>query len=270
MPVQQLFYKSAVPVSFQNHRDLSVRTGRSYAFARETNAAPVTAIEFGPAAAEYPVVFAEAGEEVFPAAILGARDKQNLFVGPDGEWLGRYVPAFVRRYPFVFSVDEAGKTFTLHIDESYEGANREGRGERLFDADGEQTQYLKGILGFLQEYQARFMRTQAFCRRLVELDLLEPMQAQFDAGTGQRSTLRGFKVVNREKLKALDDGRIVELFRNDELECVYLHLASLSHFRDMGERMRRDGSETAAQPGTAAESEAGTMPEAMAEETVAG
>lgn len=238
MAVQQLFYNSAVPVTLDRHRDVSVKAGHTYAFARETNAIPLTAIEFAPAAAEYAIVFAESGAEVFPVAIVGARDRENLFVGADGRWQAQHIPAFVRRYPFVFAVDEQQTTFTLHIDESFEGVNRAGRGERLFDADGEQTQYLRGVLGFLQEYQGRFVRTQALCRRLVELDLLESMQAQFDLGEGQRSTLRGFRVVSREKLKELADERVVDLFRRDELECIYLHLASLRHFRDMVEKMR--------------------------------
>lgn len=236
MPTQQLFYRTAVPVNFERHKDLSVRTGETYGFASEANSVPVTAVEFAQAAAEYPIVFAGHGRSVFPTAILGLREQQNLFVAEDGKWRSRYVPAFVRRYPFVFSLDEAGRTFTLHIDETFDGCNRAGRGERLFDADGAQTQYLRGVLAFLQGYEARFRRTQAYCARLVELDLLQPVQARFTMGTGEQRSLSGFSVVDRQKLKALPAEAVAGLLARDELECTFLHLASLRHFRDMLER----------------------------------
>jgi hypothetical protein len=159
-------------------------------------------------------------------------------VDADGKWRGKYVPAFVRRYPFVFSQDDAQRTFTLHIDETFVGCNQAGRGERLFDADGAQTQYLKTVLGFLQDYQARFRRTQAYCQRLLELALLQPMQAQFTLNTGEQRSLSGFMVVNREKLKALPAETVQDMLAKDELECTYLHLASLRHFQDMLERFQ--------------------------------
>lgn len=238
MATQQLFYRTAVPVSAVRHSDWSVKTGESYAFAAEVNSVPVTAIEFAQAAAEYPIVFAGNEQSVFPAVILGVRENQNLWVGADGQWRGKYIPAFVRRYPFVFSQDEEGKTFTLHLDETFEGCNRTGRGERLFDADGTQTQYLRTVLGFLQEYQGRFRRTQAYCQRLLELGLLQPMQAQFTLGTGEQRSLGGFMVVDRARLKALPAEVLADMVAKDELECTFLHLASLRHFQDMLDRFQ--------------------------------
>ncbi|SPJ30622.1 SapC family protein [Falsiruegeria mediterranea] len=233
MPVQQLFYSTAVPVSAQRHGDLSISTGKSYSFASKTNSIPVTALEFGPAASDHPIVFAGVGDDTVPAIIVGTRNDENLAVDQDGQWSGTYIPAFARRYPFIFSLDEEKNQFTLLLDEEYEGANREGRGERLFDSEGEQTVYLKSLLKFLQDYQAGFARTQSFCKRLVELDLLTPMQAQFTLPEGESRTLGGFQVIDREKLKALPGDTLSELCSKDELECIYLHLASLRHFRDM-------------------------------------
>ena len=235
--MQQLFYKTAVPVTVQRHTSWSVKTGDSFAFAAKVNSVPLTAIEFAQAAAEYPIVFAGTEDAVFPAVILGVQQDENLFVDEEGRWRGKYVPAFVRRYPFVFSQDAEGKTFTLHVDEHFEGCNQDGRGERLFDADGEQTQYLKGVLNFLQDYQARFRRTQAYCKRLVELKLLQPVQAQFTLTSGESRTLGGFMTIDREKLKAISAEDAADMLRKDEMECTFLHLASLAHFRDMLERV---------------------------------
>jgi hypothetical protein len=237
MTTQLLFYNEARPVSVERHKDLSVKAGTTYRFAKNVNSVPLTAIEFGQAAAEYPIVFAGTGEAIMPAVILGAQQTENLYIDEAGAWQGRYVPAFVRRYPFVFSTDKAAKNFILHIDESFEGCNREGRGERLFDNDGQQTQYLRSTLSFLQDYQARFQRTREYCDRLKSLGLLQPMQAQFNLNSGERHSLSGFMTVDREKLKAISTEDLATMFRNDELECTYLHLHSLRHFGNMVERM---------------------------------
>lgn len=236
MSVQLLFYNQAVPVNSDRHRDLFVKTGNTYAFAAHVNAVPLMAVEFRAAALEYPIVFAGDGDVLLPVAVLGTVRDRNDFISADGHWLGRYVPAYVRRYPFVFASGDDGKTFTLCIDEGFAGCNREGRGERLFDADGERTQYLNGVLGFVSEYQGQFLRTRAIAERLRTLNLLEPMTAQFRLPAGGTGSLTGFQGVNRERLKALAPEQLAELARSDELELIYLHLASLHCFGALAER----------------------------------
>lgn len=234
MATQLLFYDNATMVTARAHGDLSVRSGANYEFARNVNSVPLTAIEFGAAAAHYPVVFAGTEDRIMPAVILGARDAENLFIEEDGSWeKGTYIPAFVRRYPFVFSTDKDNKNFILNIDESFEGCNREGRGERLFDSDGKQTVYLRNILRFLQEYQGQFRRTEAYCQRLLELKLLKPMQAQFSLPGGAKRSLSGFMAVDRDALKGVEDAELRRMFDTDELECTYLHLFSMRHFQTM-------------------------------------
>ena len=236
MATQLLIYERAVPVTRNRHGDWSVKTGTDYLFAQHVNSVPLTAAEFASAAAEYPIVFAGQGTEIMPVVLLGVREKENLFVDMHGAWKGKYIPAFIRRYPFVFSGTDKGDTFTLCIDEEFSGCNKEGRGEHLFDSQGERTQYLQGILNFLQAYQAQFQRTQAFSRQLVELNLLEPMQAQFTLKTGQRGTLGGFRAINRDRVKAMDGDKLAALARTDELELIYTHLQSLRNFTPMVER----------------------------------
>jgi hypothetical protein len=152
---------------------------------------PVMAAEFASAALEYAIVFGGTGEVVMPVTVLGVRTDENLFLTKEGGWQAKYIPAFVRRYPFVFSSRGVGKTFTLCIDEAFPGFNQSGRGERLFGDDGKPTPYVENVLKFLQQYQLEFHRTQAFCKKLKVLNLLEPMQAQINLASGQRMALRG-------------------------------------------------------------------------------
>ena len=256
MTTQLLIYESAVPVSNQRHAKWSVEVGADYAFSRNVNAVPLMAVEFLPAATEYAIVFAAEGDNLLPAAILGMRGKENLYLSADNKWQAKYIPAFVRRYPFVFSSSNDGTTFTLCIDEAFAGVNQEGRGQQLIADDGKPTPYTENVLNFLREYQAQFLRTQAFCKKLKELNLLEPMQAQITTPTGERVSLTGFLGIDRKKLRALSAEALASLAANDDLESIYLHLYSMRNFDDVKNRfLTLRSSEAQAPPAAAAPSE---------------
>ena len=107
------------------------------------------------------------------------------------------------------------------------------------------------MLKFLQEYQAQFLRTQAFCARVKELDLLEPMQAQVTIEGGKRLSLGGFMAINKDKLKALPGDKLAELIKTDELELIYLHLQSMRNFEHLRDRLEiatTEGAAPEAQP----------------------
>jgi len=237
MAKQLLFYEKAVPMSAARHSELSLETGAGYAFAATASAVPIMALEFIPAAAEYAIVFAPVGEEIFPAVVLGLRSDQNLYLDQAAKWDAKYVPAFIRRYPFVFSTSTDGKTLTLCIDESYAGLNREGRGERLFDDERKPAAYTQRVLKFLQDFQSHFQRTRLFCQRLKELGVLEPTGVQVTGADGEKLSLGGFLVVNRKKLRELPDEKLLAMAKSDELELLHLHLYSLRNFAEMKDRL---------------------------------
>jgi hypothetical protein len=237
MTTQMLIYETVVPLSASRHRDCSVDVLANYSFSAKVNSVPLMAVEFQTAAAEYAIVFT-GDENILPAVILGMRRDENLYVSAnDATWGAKYKPAFVRRYPFVFSTTPDKERFVLCIDEAFSGFNRESRGQNLFDADGKPTAYVDNILKFLQEYQVQFRRTQEFCKKVRELDLLEPMQAQVEMRSGERLSLNGFMAVNRAKLKALPADKLSELAKTDELELLYLHLQSMRNFNGMSDRL---------------------------------
>jgi hypothetical protein len=238
MATQLLIYETAVPVSSARHGKCAVEL-KNCEFSRKVNSVPIVAAEFPLAAAEYAIVFAGTADELMPAVILGARDKENLYLSEHGDWLAQYVPAFVRRYPFVFSLGQSPTTFTLCVDEAFPGLNYQGRGRPLFTPEGTPTPYVESVLGFLREYVVQAERTKAFCKKLADLKLLEPMQAQFTLGSGEKASLRGFMAVDRNKLKGLGGEALAELVKTDELELLYLHLQSMRNFEALTNRLIR-------------------------------
>ena len=230
---QLLFYENVAPVSPQRHGELSIDRA-DFGFAANVNSVPLMAVEMTAAASEYTIVFAGNEEAVAPVVILGLEGTKNQYVDKDGKWTADYIPAFVRRYPFVFAQQE--NTYTLCVDENWGGCNKDGKGDRLFDEKGERTEYLSRMLKFLEESQAHFVRTQTYCKHLKELDLLEPMKADFTLPGGEKKSLGGFMAVNRDKLRKLPGDKLAELAKTDELELTYIHLLSMNNFRRVLER----------------------------------
>lgn len=248
MSNQLLIYKRAVPVNPEQHKDLSVKTGQDYAFAKDVNSVPLTAAEFPAASAEYSIVFAGSEENIVPVCVLGLRDKENLYVDTDNSWNAKYVPAFVRRYPFVFSHRAEDDRFLLCIDEQFAGNNTDGLGERLFDSEGTQTQYTKSVLSFMQNFQIQSERTRQFCQKLKELELFEPVQARVTLESGEQASLKGFMVINRKKLNALPGDTLSEMAQKGELEMSYIHLHSLQNLAKLGALVKDDQAEVEETP----------------------
>jgi len=236
MTKQLLIYNTITQLNRRDHGDMAYKASDDFGFARGINAVPLVTGEFVAASIDFAVVFAPNEDAPMPVALCGVDADNNVFVGADGKWQVSYTPAFLRRWPFVFSTDAAAETLTLCIDERAPGFNREGRGERLFDSDGEATGFTTRMLDFLKEFQTQHERTKAFGRKLNELDLLQSVEAQIALPGQQARTLTGFQVVDRDKLKALPAETVEQMFRSDELELIYLHLFSVRNLERLRER----------------------------------
>ncbi len=234
-----LFYAQAAPVSLDRHRNWNVDMDAGYAFSRHTNSVPLTTVEFEAAGREYPIVFAATGESVFPVVLLGLHDRENLFINEAGQWDGRYLPAFIRRYPFIFASENENQTYTLCIDEGFAGCNQDERGQSLFLEGGERSEYLERMLAFLGRYQAEHKRTSEFCRRLVDADILESVQANVELTSGDKFSMGGMSMVNRAKLKELGPEQVKEFFDADFLALIYAHLLSLGAFQQLVDRVAK-------------------------------
>lgn len=235
-----LFYERPVPLNREGHKDLRIKPIDSAAFAAKTHSVPLTVGEFGPAARDFPILFGGNNvEEAGPLAMLGLKQFENVFVDADGKWeQGAYIPAFVRRYPFILAEKPEGAEgddFTVFLDEAYPGFGTE-EGDRLFNEDGSDTDTLKNAVRFLGEFQEHVKRTQAFTRRLRELDLLEERTIQIKDGD-RNMVINGLFVVNEEKLRKLDEKVAAELLADGSLGWIYAHLLSLANIDRLKRRV---------------------------------
>lgn len=226
-----LFYDNPIALNSVTHRNLKIKpSDAGLKFSGKTNSVLLAGIEFPEACKHFPIVFAKVdGKQVLPMALLGFRDLENLFVDAGGRWKGEYVPAYIRRYPFVLARVDAGQNMTVCIDESYPGFGAD-EGQPLFDAKGESTDYLKGVLTFLKDYQMQMERTDVFLKTLRELDLLTDVAANVNLPGGERHSIAGLRMVDERKLLALPEDAILRLFRSGELAWIYSHLLSIANF----------------------------------------
>ncbi len=217
------------------HKSLQVAPVSNFKFARTLNSVLIVGQEFLEAAKFFPVVFTKGeGGEIIPAAILGLRNGENLFVEKDGAWrAGTYIPAYFRRYPFILAsnVGQDG-SYAVCVDAQYEGFGNK-TGMLLFDGEGNQTAEFKHTIDFLRNYQNQSESTKGLVKVLEEYGLFKEVSANITLPAGEKIGFGGLSMVDEEAMFKLDDEKIVHLFRLGYLAWIYAHLYSLSNFRSL-------------------------------------
>lgn len=227
-----LFYSKPEPLSAEAHAKLGLRRiDRPFAFAASSHVVPLVVTEFPQAALSCPIIFA--GEKHQPLAVMGVNSTQNIYVTEEGFFQpGVYVPAYVRRYPFVLAADDNREKMVVCIDRDAPMIG-DLPDLALFDAAGQPTDYTKGCIEFCNNFEVEARRTESFVQLLRDLDLFETKQANFTpagpdgAPAGPPQLVAEYYAVSEEKLKALSDEKIRDLLNTGALPQIYAHLTSL-------------------------------------------
>ncbi|HEY2481233.1 MAG TPA: SapC family protein [Caulobacteraceae bacterium] len=227
-----LFYSKPEPLSAEAHAKMGVRRiDHPYAFAASSHVVPLTVTEFPQAALSCPIVFA--GERYQPLAVMGVNASQNIYIRDDGQFEpGVYIPAYVRRYPFVLAADDTREKLVVCIDRAAPMLG-DLPDVAFFDSAGQPTDYTKNCIEFCNNFEIELRRTEAFVTTLRELDLFETKTATFTpsnpdgSAAGPPQMVAEYYAVSDEKVKALPDDKIRELLTTGALPQIYAHLTSL-------------------------------------------
>ncbi|MDE1463255.1 SapC family protein [Spartinivicinus poritis] len=226
------FYQHIVPLRAVDHHQLELVENNQYGFAKSVNAVYLADIEFNQACKFYPIVFVQHEDQIQPSALLGLEHQVNLFVNDKGIWTVKYIPAYIRRYPFILAdVPENNNELVVCIDDAAPMLTTAGdtKGKGLFTEQGDSSEYLQSKVDFLKHFQQASGSTQAFCQKLKTLDLFEPMNAQINMHKGDNLSLTGFMVVSKKKLQTLPESQLRELITTNYMQLIYEHLSSLSN-----------------------------------------
>lgn len=226
---QVLFYKQPEPLSLDKHRDLGAkRVDKPFQFLLGSHVVPITVNEFGIAACSYPVIFA--GPQKTPLAVMGARGGENVFVQPNGDVDPEvYLPAFARRYPFVFAADSTNENMLVCIDRA---APMIGENPDLpFFENGEPSKYTQDAIEFLKDFERNRSATEFFVKAIDEAGLFEEKSVSLNQrnqnGETQQTTIADYFAISEEKLNALPNDKFQDLREKGVLAPAYAHLISL-------------------------------------------
>lgn len=234
-----VMYGRPEPLSVEAHGDLGLnRSETPFRFARTANAVPLHVTEFGPASLCYPVIFG--GQQLLPLAVMSIRQNENLFVEETGAFEpDAYLPAFIRRYPFVLANNEGDQQMIVCIDRDAP-ALAKGGDVALFE-NGKPTAFTEQAVQFCTDFETERRRTEQFVERLKALDLFMPTNATFtprqpDGSMGAPIQLADYFAVSEEKLLQLPAEVVLELHKSGALRQIYAHLVSLLNWERLMSR----------------------------------
>ncbi|OJF69063.1 SapC protein [Alteromonas sp. V450] len=221
-----------VPLDKEKHKDLKVAVNTSFSFAKNTHLASATIREFAQLAATMPLVFIEdpTSKRHHVVTMLGMEQGQNLFLAGD-KWKGPHVPMNIVRYPFDVRPD--GDKLGVFIDENSDLISDEG--QALFNDKGEPTEFLEARQTFLADLANSEMLTQRFVNKVVELELLDPIQIRLAYKDGSQRNVTGMMSINEKKLLELPDEQVLELHKQGFLGAIYAIMMSVGQLNRLVE-----------------------------------
>jgi len=228
-----LFYKDLMPLNSRDHAKWTARSVDKATWLGNQHAIPLTVEEFPLAQRDYPIIFSS-GDNPVPLALMGLNEGINVFFEDDGTPVGdAYIPAYLRRYPFLLArLQPDAAEMSLCFDPTADILGEFKEGQALFDGD-QPSEHTKGVLEFCEKFEEAGARTQSFIDELKAADMLMDGEVAIQQSDRpeQPYIYRGFKMVDQEKLKALDGDKLKAWNDNGVLPLLYAHLMSLDLMR---------------------------------------
>jgi hypothetical protein len=219
-------------VSHADHAHMRWSKFTDYTHAGSEAIAPLVFQEF-PAAARYlPLGFMEADGNYVPVAIQGLQPGRNLLVAADGRWLGGYVPAKYRSFPFTLANSEDGQQ-VLCVDAESGLLTSTSEGEALFDEDGQPSMATQKILAFLSAIAANRQTTESVCAVLRKHDVIQPWPIKIATKSGHLD-VGGLFRIDENTFNTLPIDALDEIRKVGALPVVYLQLMSMQNLSLLG------------------------------------
>lgn len=233
-----LFYNKPIPLDSKKHQDLGLKKKFDLSFTKGVNAVPINMIEMPQICHFYPIGFSPDAAAT-PVAIMGLRDNENLFLNDKNEWEpDTYIPAYIRRYPFIFSEMPDKDQLSLCVDMNDDIIETNGE-QKFFEEDGKPSQLGQNALEFCKSYHAAAQQTVGFGKALADAGILVERQAEINIGGGKKINFAGFRIIDEEKLAALDDAIFLDWRKKGWIPFLYAHLFSGAQWQRLTQLLNR-------------------------------
>lgn len=219
-------------ISYENHGNKYWQRYSSYAFAAGDAIAQLVMQEIPKAAMVIPVGFIQTDNGFLPVAVQGLQPGQNLFVAPDGRWLGQYIPAAYRGYPFTLANTDDGQQVLCMLPNSELLSDTDG--ELFFDDEKQPAPALKDVLNFLTNVSQNRQLTKGLCDALAQHDLFQPWPITLQTDGGQQ-TIEGLYRIDEAALNQLPAAAFEQLRQAGALPLAYCQLLSMQHLQKLGQ-----------------------------------
>src|SRR5262249_41757606 len=140
-----------------------------------------------------PIAFLEQTGRYLPVAIMSPQPDRNLFVGPAGQWLGAYIPAILRSYPFCLGRVKGSSEVALCIDADSR-LIVDTQGEDFFDAEGNLSPATKAIQEFLTRVERDRVATDMAVASLAAAGLIRSWTGETTGGGPAPSVRASFRL----------------------------------------------------------------------------
>lgn len=219
------------------HADLRIETGHGPAFGDAVNQVAVFVTEFSALQRHYPILFRRGDDQILHAfAILGLDRDENLFLSGAGEWTASYVPALLRRGPFLIGGATDGEP-VIHVDlEHPRIAAGPHRGTPVFLNHGGHGPALEGAIEALQAIHVGHQAEAHFSALLDECSLVEPVRLEVALSDRDVVTFEDYLAVTADRIAALDGAALERLNKAGFLEAVIHAATSLATMTDLATR----------------------------------
>ena len=228
-------FKNPVPLNSSQHSQLRLSQEPNFLHAAGEMFTPVVSGEAWQIAREYIMLFPLADDKL-PQALLGIKPGSNEYVSINPPWWGRYVPAHIRRYPFVAAfqgtLDGTGeRRFTVMVDSEAPQLNEE-HGEPLFVHGGQPSPLLMEVQNVLRNLQYDMERTAQLVGQIAASGVLIEQTIKIERKSGEPIGITGFRIVDTKRLKECSGETLQQLIKSGALDLIYAHICSLTNLRD--------------------------------------
>lgn len=212
----------------ETHRHKRLLPTPSYLYALGQAIVPLVGVECAQAVHNFPIVFTPYGESYVLMGLLSLQPDRNMFVSADGKWLGSYIPAILRQYPFAVGLPAEGGEPVLCVDADCDLIS-DTEGQPMFEMDGSPSEILRKIIEFVGELERSRSGTIRAVNMLVKHNLIIPWDITLQGRNGQgQQKVNGLFRLDEAALNALTPDDFMEIRAAGALPIAYAHLLSLN------------------------------------------
>lgn len=214
-----------VPISKQAHTGYYWKERNGFDFVSNELVLPIVLAELHKILPYYSIGFTYEESKFIPVILLSVEKGINVYVDSQSRWLGSYVPAVLRGFPFKLADDGKGNN-VLCVREHYLSQNNDDN--PLFSIGSEVHMEVLKIMEFLADFEINQRATLKAAEQLAKEELIVPWELVVEI---KNPRSRNFKIdglyrIDEEKMKMLDVHRFSDLRRSGALDLAYAQIFS--------------------------------------------